>query len=117
LVAAGEACVRLRSSREIRRCGVSGRPRAQVLRLLLSRTQALPAATDRVRLSLTGKGRIFLPEKNRSRKSNKPVDTGVLWFVFTFFHNLALNLSLTHLFQTLDRISRYFKANFSAFIR
>jgi len=46
VVAAGEACVRLRSSREIRRCGVSGRPKTQVLRLLRSRTQASPAATD-----------------------------------------------------------------------
>ncbi|CAI8912543.1 hypothetical protein EMIT0P253_410031 [Pseudomonas sp. IT-P253] len=29
-VAAGEACVRLRSSREVRQCGVSGRARSQV---------------------------------------------------------------------------------------
>ena len=44
LVAAGEACVRLRSSREISQRGVSERPRTQVLRLLRSRTQASPAA-------------------------------------------------------------------------
>jgi hypothetical protein len=32
-------------------------------------------------------------------------------------HKFAFNLSLTRLFQTLDRISRYFKAKFSALIR
>jgi hypothetical protein len=30
---------------------------------------------------------------------------------------IAFNLSLTRHFQTLDRISRYFKAKFSALIR
>jgi hypothetical protein len=47
LVTAGEACVRLRSNREIRQRGPSGLPRAQVSRLLRSRTQASPAATGR----------------------------------------------------------------------
>ncbi|CAI8786317.1 hypothetical protein EMIT0P258_10189 [Pseudomonas sp. IT-P258] len=36
---------------------------------------------------------------------------------YIFVHTLAFNLFLTHLFQTLDRISRYFKAKFSALIR
>jgi hypothetical protein len=44
-VAAGEACVRLRSSREIKHRGVSGKPHYPGLRLLCSRTQASPAAT------------------------------------------------------------------------
>ena len=43
-VAAGEACVRLRSSRETRTCGLPGRSDIQDLRLLRSRTQASPAA-------------------------------------------------------------------------
>ncbi|CAI9001158.1 hypothetical protein EMIT0P291_90189 [Pseudomonas sp. IT-P291] len=36
---------------------------------------------------------------------------------YIFVHTLAFNLFLTRLFQTLDRISRYFKAKFSALIR
>jgi hypothetical protein len=35
----------------------------------------------------------------------------------TSSHTFAVNLSLTPLFKTLDRISRYFKAKFSALIR
>ncbi|MDR6605206.1 hypothetical protein J2X87_000257 [Pseudomonas synxantha] len=45
LVAAGEACVRRRSRREIRHLGVSGELRRQGLRRLRRRTQAPPAAT------------------------------------------------------------------------
>ncbi len=46
-VAAGEACVRLRSSRKIMQRCVSGRPRTQFSRLLRSRTQASLAATKK----------------------------------------------------------------------
>jgi len=35
----------------------------------------------------------------------------------SFFTLWVFNLSLTHHLQTLDRISRYFKAKFSALIR
>jgi hypothetical protein len=61
--------------------------------------------------------RFFLPEEKPGAESNKPFDTGVHWFVFTFSHNFDFNLSLTLRLQTLDRISRYFKAKFSALIR
>jgi len=46
LVAAAEGCVRLRSSRKIGVRGTSGRSCKPDLRLLRSRTQATPAATD-----------------------------------------------------------------------
>jgi hypothetical protein len=59
----------------------------------------------------------FLPGEKPGPESNKPFDTGVLRFVFTFSHNFAFNLSLTRRLQTIDRIFRYFKANFSALIR
>ena len=45
LVAAAEGCVRLRSRRQYGYFGLSGRSRAQVLRLLRSRTQPSAAAT------------------------------------------------------------------------
>src|SRR5689334_18005904 len=45
-VAAGEACVRLRSSRKSRLHDLSDVPRTLILRLLRSRTQASPAATE-----------------------------------------------------------------------
>jgi hypothetical protein len=63
------------------------------------------------------KAAFFLPGEKPGPESNKPFDTGVLRFVFTFSHNFAFNLSLTRRLQTLDRIFRYFKANFSALIR
>ncbi|CAI8711178.1 hypothetical protein EMIT0P253_110099 [Pseudomonas sp. IT-P253] len=46
-VAAGEACVRLRSSRKPCLHGAPEIPRVLILRLLRSRTQASPAATKR----------------------------------------------------------------------
>ncbi|CAI8929834.1 hypothetical protein EMIT0P253_40131 [Pseudomonas sp. IT-P253] len=46
-VAAGAACVRLRSSRKLYLHGAPETPRALILRLLRSRTQAAPAATKR----------------------------------------------------------------------
>jgi hypothetical protein len=61
--------------------------------------------------------RFFMPEESRGQKSNKTFGTGVLRFVFTFSNTFVFNLSLTRLFQTLDRIFRYFKAKFSALIR
>jgi hypothetical protein len=47
-VAAAEGCVRLRSSRESGCRGVPDAPQLLILRLLRSRTQASPAATDRI---------------------------------------------------------------------
>jgi len=47
-VAAGEACVRLRSSRKTCARGLAETPHCLISRLLRSRTQASPAATDRV---------------------------------------------------------------------
>jgi hypothetical protein len=61
--------------------------------------------------------RFFSPGEKPGPESNKSFDTGVLWFVFTFPHNFDFNLSLTRRLQTVDRIFRYFKANFSALIR
>jgi hypothetical protein len=57
--------------------------------------------------------RFFMPEEN----PNKSCGEGVLELDVIFSHTLVFNLSLTHGFQTLDRISRYFKAKFSALIR
>jgi hypothetical protein len=82
------------------------------LRLLRSRTQPSAAATGCILL----KGQV-VDRKNRWQPSNKNFDTGVVCFVFTFFHNFGFNLSLTCLLQGLDRIYRYFKAKFSALIR
>ncbi|VVO41804.1 hypothetical protein PS691_05812 [Pseudomonas fluorescens] len=45
-VATGEACVRLRSSRKIRCCGIPEKPSKQDSRLLRSRTQPSAAATN-----------------------------------------------------------------------
>jgi len=47
-VAAGEACVRLRSSRKACVRDLPETPRGLISRLLRSRTQATPAATDRI---------------------------------------------------------------------
>jgi len=47
-VAAGEACVRLRSGRKSCWFGMPDIPHLLILRLLRSRTQASPAATGRV---------------------------------------------------------------------
>jgi len=47
-VAAGEACVRLRSSRKSWVLGLPETPSRMISRLLRSRTQASPAATRRV---------------------------------------------------------------------
>src|SRR5690606_23742674 len=55
---AGEACVRLRSSREIRQRGPSVTPCIQGLRLLRSRTQVSPAATG------TESGARLIPDQN-----------------------------------------------------
>jgi hypothetical protein len=59
----------------------------------------------------------FYARRNPGTQSNKPLAGSVIDLGYIFVHTLAFNLFLTRLFQTLDRISRYFKAKFSALIR
>ncbi|MGY2259455.1 hypothetical protein [Pseudomonas sp. SDO55104_S430] len=72
LVAADEACVRLRSRRQYGYFGLSGRTHAQVLRLLRSRTQPSAAAT-KAAIAATTKAAWLLEDLEEEREYSSPV--------------------------------------------